>query len=75
MLENIVDLVGCIFVSALTLLAGSCTVGSIVAALRAVSHGSMTVNTKRRTTLGAQVTVSDDRIRETGAMMARIAGD
>jgi hypothetical protein len=43
MLENIVDFVGCIFLSALTLLIGSCTLGPIVAALRAVGHGSITV--------------------------------
>jgi hypothetical protein len=46
MLEKIVDFVGCIFLSALTLLIGSCTLGSIVAALRGVGHGSITVNTR-----------------------------
>jgi hypothetical protein len=40
MLESIVELLACLFVSALTLLIGSCIVGSIFAALRAVSRGS-----------------------------------
>jgi hypothetical protein len=74
MLENIVDFVGCIFLSALTLLIGSCTLGSIVVALRAVGHGSITVNTRRRTSLVAEVSGSDDRMLKTGAMVTRIAG-
>ena len=37
MLESIVELLGCLFLSALTLLIGACILGSIVAALRAVS--------------------------------------
>jgi hypothetical protein len=40
MLESIVELLGGLLLSALTLLIGSCIVGSIVAALRAVSGGS-----------------------------------
>jgi hypothetical protein len=40
MLESVVELLGGLFLSALTLLIGSCIVGSIVAALRAVSDGS-----------------------------------
>ena len=40
MLESIVELLGGLFLSALPLLIGSCIVGSIVAALRAVSGGS-----------------------------------
>ena len=74
MLENIVDFVGCIFLSALTLLIGSCTLGSIVAALRAVGHGSITVNTRRRTSLVAEVSGSDDRLLKSGAIVMRIAG-
>jgi hypothetical protein len=37
MLESIVELLGSLFLSAVTLLIGSCIVGPIVAALRAVS--------------------------------------
>jgi hypothetical protein len=40
MLESIVELLGGLSLSALPLLIGSCIVGSIVAALRAVGHGS-----------------------------------
>ena len=40
MLESVVELLGGLLLSALTLLIGSCIVGSIVAALRAVSGGS-----------------------------------
>ena len=40
MLERIVELLGGLLLSALPLLIGSCIVGSIVAALRAVSGGS-----------------------------------
>ena len=42
-----IELLGDLSLSALTLLIGSCVVGSIVAALRAVSRGSATVNTRR----------------------------
>ena len=42
-----VELLGDILLSALTLLIGSCIVGSIVAALRAVSRGSATANMRR----------------------------
>ena len=47
MLESTVDLLGGLCLSALTLLIGSCIVGSIVAALRAVSRGSGTVSARR----------------------------
>jgi hypothetical protein len=40
MLESVVELLSGLFFSALTLLVGSCIVGSIVAALRAVRGGS-----------------------------------
>jgi hypothetical protein len=46
MLESIVEFLGALFLSALSLLTASCIVGSIVAALRAVGHGSATVNTR-----------------------------
>jgi hypothetical protein len=42
-----IELLGDLLLSALTLLIGSCVVGSIVAALRAVSRGSATVSTRR----------------------------
>jgi hypothetical protein len=47
MLESTVELLGGLFLSALTLLIGSCIVGSIVAALRAVSRGSATVSARK----------------------------
>jgi hypothetical protein len=47
MLESTIELLGDLLLSALTLLIGSCIVGSIVAALRAVSRGSATVITRR----------------------------
>jgi hypothetical protein len=40
MLESVGELLGGLLLIALTLLIGSCIVGSIVAALRAVSGGS-----------------------------------
>jgi hypothetical protein len=42
-----IELLGDLLLSALTVLIGSCVVGSIVAALRAVSRGSATVSTRR----------------------------
>jgi len=47
MLKSTVELLGGLFLSALALLIGSCIVGSIVAALRAVGRGSHTVGTRR----------------------------
>ena len=47
MLEGIVELLGALSFSALTALIGTCIVGSIVAALRAVSRGSATMSTKK----------------------------
>ena len=47
MLESTIESLGDLLLSALTLVIGSCIVGSIVAALRAVSSGSATVITKR----------------------------
>jgi hypothetical protein len=40
MLESVVELLGGLLLNALTLLICSCIVGSIIAALRAVSGGS-----------------------------------
>jgi len=45
MLETIVELLFGLFLGALTLFVGSCIVGSIVAAVRAVSREITTVNT------------------------------
>jgi hypothetical protein len=47
MLENTVELVGDLCLIALPLLVGFCIVGSIVAALRAVSQGSGSVSTRK----------------------------
>ena len=46
MLESTVELLGDLYLSALTLLIGFCIVGSIVPALRAVSRGSAAVSMK-----------------------------
>ena len=48
MLASFVELLVDLFLSTLTLLVGLCIIGSIVAALRAVTGGSATVNTRRR---------------------------
>jgi hypothetical protein len=40
MLESVIELMGGLLLSAVMVLIGSCIVGSIVAALRAVSGGS-----------------------------------
>jgi hypothetical protein len=47
MMESIVELLGSLFLSAVTLLIGSCIVGPIIAALRAVSTRSASVKTNR----------------------------
>jgi hypothetical protein len=47
MLESIVEVLGGLFLGALTLLIGSCIVGSIVAALRAVRRGGATVTMRK----------------------------
>lgn len=46
MLESTVNLLGDVFLAALTLLIGSCVVGSIIVALRAIHHGSAIVTRK-----------------------------
>ena len=63
MLESIVELLFGLFLGALTLLVGSCIVGSIVAALRAVSHELTPVNTTTRNRFVAESSVSADRER------------
>ena len=47
MLESAVELLGGLFLTALTLLIGSCIVGSMVAALRAVNRVDATVSSER----------------------------
>ena len=47
MLESTIVLLDDLLLSALTLLIGICVVGSIVAAVRAVSRGSATANMRR----------------------------
>jgi len=47
MLESLVELLGALSLTALTLLIGFCIVGSILAALRAVSSGSATLSAKK----------------------------
>ena len=66
MLENIVELLGGLLLSALFLLIGSCIVGSIAAALRAVSHESECQREDVNQVFGilAEVTVSEDRHRD-----------
>jgi hypothetical protein len=54
MLENTVELVGGLCLIALPLLISFCIVGSIVAALRAVSRGSGTVSTRKEQITMAQ---------------------
>jgi hypothetical protein len=68
MVESMVELLFGLFFGALTLLIGSCILGSIVAALRAVSRESDGDREKGREIFasGAKVTVLDDRIIETG---------
>lgn len=76
MLESIVELLAGLFLIALTLLMGSCIVGSIVAALRAVSNGSSYdehQEVKQVFSFVAELSVSDDRMVETGAMATTIA--
>ena len=51
MLENAIDLLAGLFLTALTLLIGSCIVGSTVAALRAVSRGDAASSNERPSVL------------------------
>jgi hypothetical protein len=66
MLEIPVELLGGLLLSAVMLLIGSCIVGSIVAAIRAVSRGSASLSTRGVTEVFdfvAEVPV-DDRTRD-----------
>jgi hypothetical protein len=71
MLESVVELLGGLLLSALTLLIGSFIVGSIVAALRAVSRESdgESEEVKEIFAFGAEVTVLDDRTIETDVIV------
>ena len=71
MLESVVELLGGLFLSALTLLIGSCIVGSIVAALRAVSRESdgKREKVKEIFAFGAEVTVLDARMINAGVIV------
>jgi hypothetical protein len=48
MLESTVELLGSLCLSALTVLMSVCIVGSVVAALRAVSRGTLSTRKRRR---------------------------
>jgi hypothetical protein len=71
MLESIVDFLFGLFFSALMLLVGSCVLGSIVAALRAVSYESDCEHeeVKEIFAFGAEVTVLDNRMIVTGVIV------
>jgi hypothetical protein len=71
MVESMVELLFGLSWGALTLLIVSCIVGSVVGALRAVSHESdpQREQVKEIFAFGANVTVSNDRIIETGAIV------
>jgi len=68
MVESMVELLSGLFWGALPLLIISCIVGSIVAALRAVSRerDGERDKVKENFVFGAEVTVLDDRTIETG---------
>ena len=57
MLGSIVELLAGLFLVALTLLIGSCIMGSVVSALRAVNRGSVGIREYER---GPQVCVRSD---------------
>jgi hypothetical protein len=71
MLESIVELLGGLLLSALSLVVGACILGSIFAALRAVRRESdgECEEVKEIFALGAEVTVLDDRMIETGVIV------
>ena len=71
MVESMVELLFGLFCGALTLLIVCCIVGSIVAALRAVSRESdgEREEVKEILALGAEVTVLDNRLIETGVIL------
>jgi hypothetical protein len=71
MFESIVELLGGLLLSAPILLVGACILGSIVAALRAVRRESdgQREEVKEIFAFGAEVTVLDDRMIETGIIV------
>ena len=71
MMESIIELLFGLSLSTLILLIGSCILGSISAALRAVSRGSdgEREEVKEMFALGAEVTGLDDRMVETGVIV------
>ena len=71
MVESMVELLSGLFWGALPLLIIFCIVGSIVAALRAVSRESdgKREEVKEIFAFGAEVTVLDDRMIETGVIV------
>jgi hypothetical protein len=70
MLESAVGLLGGLLLSALILLVSACIVGSIYAALRAVSRerDGERDEVKEIFAFGTEVTVLDDRMIKTGVM-------
>ena len=71
MLEIVVDLLFGLLLSALILLLGACILGSMFAALRAVSRESdcEREEVKEIFAFGADVTLLDDRMIETGVIV------
>jgi hypothetical protein len=71
MLQSVVELLFGLFLSALILLVGSCILGSIVAALRAVNRESdgECEKVKEIFAFGAEVTVLDNRLIETRVIL------
>ena len=71
MLEIVVELLFGLLLSALILLVGACILGSLFAALRAVSRESDGEREKVKEIFasGAKVTVLDDRMIETGVIV------
>ena len=71
MLESTVELLGGLLLSARILLVGACTLGSIVAALRAVRLESDGEREEVKEVLGfwAEVTALDDRMIKTGVIV------
>lgn len=71
MVESMVELLSGLFWGALLLLIIFCIVGSIVAALRAVSRENDGEGAEMKDifAFGAEVTVLDDRMIETGVIM------
>jgi type II secretory pathway component PulJ len=77
MMESIIELLFGLSLSTLILLIGSCILGSISAALRAVSRESdrEREDVKEVFALGAEVTGLDDRMVETGVIVMTNPGN